>query len=129
MKKNLKNKNSIAGYYGQELILDLYDCQPKTIRSQKKLKEFIDQLCLLLKMKKFGRPLIPRFGHNQPKTAGYSLVQLIETSSITGHFSELWNSAYINIFSCQSFDVQKVAQFTKQFFQAKKVKKRVIIRK
>jgi len=123
MKKNSKNK-----YYGQELILDLYDCQPEIIRSKKKIKEFVDRLCVLIKMKKFGRALIPHFGHHQLKTAGYSLVQLIETSSIVGHFSELWNSAYINIFSCKTFDTEKATQFTKDFFGAKKVKKRIMNR-
>lgn len=138
-KKNLKNKpgkinterEKILGdkHYGQELILDLYDCHPKIIRSRKKLKEFIDRLCVLLKMKKYGRAIIPHFGHNTPYTAGYSLVQLIETSSITGHFSELWNSAYINIFSCRPLNTKKAAQFTQKFFRAKKVKNRLILRK
>jgi len=123
-KKDLKNK-----YYGQELILDLYDCDPKVIRSRRKLQEFINQLCALLKMKKYGRSLIPHFGHNTAYTAGYSFIQLIETSSITAHFSELWNSAYINIFSCRPFNTRKATQFTQKFFRARKVKNRVLLRK
>jgi S-adenosylmethionine decarboxylase len=115
--------------YGQELILDLSDCHPKVIRSKKKLEEFVDQLCRLIRMKKYGRILISHFGHNSPKTAGYSLVQLIETSSIIGHFSELYNSAYLNIFSCKPFDAQKASQFSKKFFGAKRIRKRTIIRK
>jgi S-adenosylmethionine/arginine decarboxylase-like enzyme len=125
--RNQKKENPKKSY-GQELILDLYDCDPKVIRSKKKLQEFVDQLCRLIQMKKYGRTIIPHFGHNHPKAAGYSLVQLIETSSITGHFSELWNSAYINIFSCKPFEVQKTTKFTKDFFRAKRVKKRVVVR-
>jgi len=115
--------------YGQELILDLYDCCPSTIRSKKKLQEFVDRLCRLIKMKKYGQTLISHFGHNHPKTAGYSLVQLIETSSVVGHFSELKNSAYLNIFSCRPFNSEKAAQFSKEFFGAQRVKKRVLIRR
>jgi S-adenosylmethionine/arginine decarboxylase-like enzyme len=114
--------------YGQELILDLYDCDPKVIRSKKKLQEFVDQLCRLIKIKKYGRTLIRHFGHNSPKVAGYSLVQLIETSSIVAHFSELYNAAYINVFSCKSFDVKKATLFIKKFFNAKKLKEKVIHR-
>jgi S-adenosylmethionine/arginine decarboxylase-like enzyme len=121
-----KTKNN---FYGQEVILDLYDCHPEVIRSRKKLQAFVNQLCSLIKMKRFGRLLIHHFGHAQPKTAGYSLVQFIETSSITGHFSELWNSAYINIFSCRPFDTDLVVRFTKKFFGAKKIKKKLIYRK
>ena len=115
--------------YGTELILDLYGCSEKTIRSRRKLSEFVNNLCALIKMKKYGKTSIPYFGLKNPHTAGYSLVQLIETSSITGHFSELWNSAYINIFSCRQFDTEKAANFTKKFFGAKRMKKRVILRK
>jgi len=117
------------GIYGIELILDLYDCDRRIIRSRKRLENFINNLCALIKMKKYGKPSISHFGLNNPHTAGFSLVQFIETSSITGHFSELWNSAYINIFSCKQFDPDKAANFSKKFFGAKKMKKRVIVRK
>jgi len=119
----------MKGTYGVELILDLYGCHEKTIRSRKKLLDFVDNLCSLIKMRKYGKPSIFHFGLKKPHTAGYSLVQFIETSSITGHFSELWNSAYINIFSCKKFDTEKAANFTKKFFGARRMENRVILRK
>jgi len=115
--------------YGKELILDLYDCDPKIIRSKKKILEYSNKLCNLIKVKKYGKPICERFALSNPPAAGYSLVQLIESSLVSGHFSELWNSAYINIFSCKKdFDDKKAAAFTKKFFKAKKIKNRVIIR-
>jgi len=114
--------------YGKELILDLYDCDPKIIRSKKKILEYSDKLCDLIKVKKYGKPICERFALNDPHTAGYSLVQLIETSSISGHFSELWNQAFIDIFSCKLFDEKIATNFTKKFFKAKKIKNRVLIR-
>ncbi len=109
-------------FYGQELILNLYDCDLKTISSGEKIKEFIIKLCDdVIKMKRYGEPLIPHFGHENPITAGYSLVQLIETSSVTGHFSEYKKSCYINIFSCAWYDAEKTTQFTQEFFGAKRV--------
>ncbi|MBN2097868.1 MAG: S-adenosylmethionine decarboxylase [Candidatus Omnitrophica bacterium] len=114
--------------YGYELVIDLHGCNKKIISSRKKLKEYADRLCKLIKMKQYGKTLIPYFGEKEPYTKGYSLVQLIETSSITGHFSEYWERAYINIFSCKEFDHAVARQFTRQFFQAKKVKNRFLIR-
>ena len=114
--------------YGAELILDLYECDPATIRSARKLREFVDQMCRLLDMKKFGRTQTPYFGLNAPHTAGYSLLQFIETSSITGHFSELTNSAYLNIFSCKPYDTKLAARFTQAFFGAKRIRQRVVQR-
>ena len=124
----MPNSKKPIQFFGQELILDLYDCDLKAINSKKKLAEYSVKICRLIKMKRYGKPLIPFFGLAKPKTAGYSLVQLIETSSITGHFSNLWRSAYINIFSCKDFDPELAADFTQKFFGAKKVIKRVIKR-
>ena len=112
-----------------EVVLDLHGCNPDVIRSAKKLALYTTKLCSLLKMKKYGKTLLPHFGYNEAHTAGYSMLQFIETSSITGHFSELWNSAYINIFSCRDFDTEKAVTFTVKFFGAKKYAKRVLLRK
>ncbi len=106
--------------FGHELILNLYDCDLKTISSGEKIKEFVVELCdNVIKMKRYGEPLIPHFGHENPITSGYSLVQLIETSSVTGHFSEYKKSVYLNIFSCAYFDPKLTEQFCVKFFGAK----------
>ena len=109
-------------FYGQELIINLYECNLTTISSGKKIKEFLVTLCDdVIKMKRYGKPLVPHFGHENPLTSGYSMVQLIETSSVTGHFSEYKKSAYINIFSCAFFNIEKTAQFCQEFFGAKRI--------
>jgi S-adenosylmethionine/arginine decarboxylase-like enzyme len=115
--------------FGMEVVLDLYDCNLETIRSKEKLQEYTRELCRVIGMTPYGAPFAERFGLNEAKTAGYSIVQLIETSSITGHFSEEWNSAYINIFSCKEFDPKQAAEFSKDFFEAARVKSTLHIRK
>ena len=124
-----KSPKFTEGSFGLEVVLDLYECDPKVIRSGKKLEEYTKKLCKLLKMKRFGKTQLPHFGYNEAHTAGFSMLQFIETSSITGHFSELWNSAYINIFSCRDFDTDMAIDFSVKFFGAKKVTKRVLLRK
>lgn len=124
-----KSSRFVEGSFGLEVVLDLYKCDPQVIRSKKKLAYYATELCKLLGMKKYGKTLLPHFGYNKAHTAGYSMLQFIETSAITGHFSEYWNSAYINIFSCQEFDTDKAIEFTVSFFGAKKAKKRVLLRK
>lgn len=115
--------------FGMEVVLDLYDCKPETIRSKEKLQEYTRELCQVIGMTPYGAPFAERFGLNEAKTAGYSIVQLVETSSITGHFSEEWNSAYINIFSCKEFDPKQAAEFSKDFFEADRVESTLHIRK
>ena len=108
--------------FGAELTLDLYDCDPEIIRSKEKILEYSDKLCDLIDMKKYGKPFIERFAEHSEFAAGYSLAQMIETSLVSGHFSEFWNRAYLNIFSCKLFDADKAKEFTIKFFGAKEFK-------
>ena len=79
-------------------------------------------------MKRYGEPLIPHFGHDNPITSGYSLVQLIETSSVTAHFSEYKKTVYLNIFSCAWFDHEKTAAYCQKFFGAKRIEISLVVR-
>ena len=107
-------------YWGKEVSIDLTLCNPKTIRSKKKLEEFIIELCDLIKVKRFRNPIIVNFGEDA-RIAGYSMVQLIETSLVSGHFANQSNSAYINVFSCKEFNHHKVEDYCRKFFEAKSI--------
>lgn len=114
--------------FGYVLMMDLRDCDLSVMRSKKKLKQYVDELCRMIDMKKYGKAFISYFGLQKPHTKGYSLMQFIETSSITGHFSEHWRISYIDIFSCKPFDHCVAKRFTKEFFRAGRVKARFIVR-
>ncbi|MCF7907639.1 MAG: S-adenosylmethionine decarboxylase [Candidatus Omnitrophica bacterium] len=120
-----KIKKPIFGY---ELILDLSGCDLSIMSSKKKLTEYVNTLCKLIKMKKYGKAQLPYFGLDKPFTKGYSLLQFIETSSITGHFSEHWQKSYINIFSCKKYDHELAKNFTKEFFKATSIKSTFLVR-
>jgi len=104
--------------FGQELTIDLKQCDHETICSKEKIQEYINQLCILIDMKKYGKPFIEHFATHSEIAAGYSFAQMIETSLISGHLSEAMNNAYINIFSCKEFSVEMAVEFTKTFFGA-----------
>jgi hypothetical protein len=77
-------------------------------------------------MKRYGNCQIVHFGEG--KVAGYSMVQLIETSLISGHFANESNAAYLDIFSCKSYDPAIVEEFSKVFFGAQLSTKSVLLR-
>jgi len=125
----IQKDGTIDEEYGQELVLNLYMCDIARITSEESIREFVIKLCdEVIGMKRYGEALIPHFGHESPLTSGYSLVQLIETSSITAHFSEFKRSVYMNIFSCKWFDAKKTEEFCKQWFGAGEVTSRLIPR-
>jgi len=114
--------------FGYELIIDLFKCDLETMSSKDKLKEYVVRLCEIIDMKTYGEPIIEYFGTAAAHTEGYSLVQLIETSAIVGHFSNYWRRSYLNIFSCKEYDKKKAVAFTKEFFKVKRCKYRLLIR-
>lgn len=73
-------------------------------------------------------PWAVRFALHDPDAAGYTLIQPIETSLISGHFSEGRRTAYIDIFSCKPFDTDLAGEFTKGFFGAGTMRVRVLQR-
>ncbi len=124
----LKNEFKEEKAWGLLTSIDLFECNPKKIRSKKEIKKYAKKLCELIEMKRFRETTAVRFGQDK-KVQGYSMIQLIETSLISGHFAENTNSAYIDIFSCKYYDAQKAEQFTKKFFEAKKTESNLLIRK
>jgi S-adenosylmethionine/arginine decarboxylase-like enzyme len=60
-------------------------------------------------MRRYGEPVIERFGEGN--LYGYSIMQLIHTSSITMHFSEMDNRAFIDIFSCKGYEPDDAATY------------------
>jgi S-adenosylmethionine/arginine decarboxylase-like enzyme len=103
--------------WGLLTSMDLYGCNPETIRDAEKIKRFVVKLCDRIGMKRFGECQVVHFGEDE-RVAGYSMVQLIETSLISGHFANQSNAAYIDIFSCKSYDPDDVRDFAQDFFEA-----------
>jgi len=121
-------KNAVSSQpWGLLSSIDLYQCDPETIRSEKKIKQFVKELCELIKMKPFGETQVVHFGEDE-RVAGYSMTQLIETSLISAHFANLTNATYLDVFSCQLYDPEVVTDFAKRFFKAKVVKVHVTTR-
>jgi S-adenosylmethionine/arginine decarboxylase-like enzyme len=112
---HILTKTDRKAVWGYSTSLDLKKCNDK-IRDKKDIKDYVYQLTDLIEMKRFGPCHINYFGTGNK--SGYSMLQLIETSNITGHFCDEDNSAYLDIFSCKTYDVLELEKFSKKFFQA-----------
>ncbi|MCA9402438.1 MAG: S-adenosylmethionine decarboxylase [Candidatus Omnitrophica bacterium] len=102
--------------WGIASSFDIYDCDPATIRDADRIRDFVAKLCELIEMKRFGETQVVHFGEDE-KVAGFSMVQLIETSLISAHFANLTNTVYLDVFSCKPYDIQIVERFAVDFFQ------------
>ncbi len=124
--------NNMNKPYGQELILDLHNCDT-SLFNRENLTKFFRLLCKRIDMKPealhfwddVGVP--PEERQTEPHTKGTSAVQFILTSSIVIHTLDMTEKVFINIFSCKQFDVADAESFCAEFFKAGSVRKSVVI--
>lgn len=106
----------MARYWGYHLILDCSGCDIKAITDPECHKQFLKDLVEKIDMVAYGDPIIEHFAKHDPEKAGYTIVQLIETSSITGHFVDATGEAYLDIFSCKEYDDAIVRELVDVFY-------------
>lgn len=111
--------------WGQLAVIDLYGCDIKKF-NLRDMKFFILELCKKIKMKPRGKPLVKKFGKG--KLEGYSLMQFIETSSITLHSDSFDRRMFVDVFSCKKFNPDVAREFSREFFGAGSAKCRDIYR-
>ena len=103
--------------WGLSSSIDLYDCDSNLIKNKEKIKEFVVQLCELIDMKRFGECIVVNFGEDE-EVAGFSMMQLIETSLISAHFANKTNRIFLDVFSCKYYSPKVAAEFAKEYFKA-----------
>ena len=103
--------------WGQHLILDLSGCNIAKISDGPNILEWVKKLVPAIDMVSYGEPILEHFATQKDETAGYSLIQLIETSNIAAHFAEKLGQVYIDVFSCKEFDEQVAIDICKEFFE------------
>lgn len=110
---------SEKAYWGHHLIINAGDCNHQTITDYNTIHEFTKQLVRQIDMVAYGEPQIVKFGTGNK--AGYTLVQLIETSNICAHFVDETNDVYLDVFSCKPFEEKIVVNLVKVFFEPKRI--------
>lgn len=106
--------------WGQHLILDMADCN-ENISRKESLLSFVTELVDAIDMVAYGEPIVEHFATHSQEAAGYSLVQLIETSAISAHFSDHNRDVYLDVFSCKPFDNDIVVQVVDKYFEPKNI--------
>lgn len=123
-----KEQYEKANAWGLTTSVDIYRCNPETIREADKIKDFVYELCDRLEMKRFGECQVVNFGEDE-RVSGFSMTQLIETSLISGHFANQSNTAYLDIFSCKYYEPRVMAEFATAYFQGSNYRMQVSLRR
>ena len=113
-------------FWGYHAMFDCKGCDPTALKSAGTIRLLISEMVRRIDMIPVGPPKIEYLCEGDPKE-GYSFVQLISTSNITGH---LMNSgeAYIDVFSCKDFDPKIAEKCIQEFFNPTKIRLNFLIR-
>jgi S-adenosylmethionine/arginine decarboxylase-like enzyme len=113
-------------FWGYHAILDAAGCDLDKMTSYENVYNFAKQLVKDIDMIAYGEPQIVNFGSGNK--AGYTLIQLIETSNICAHFANENQEIYLDVFSCKPYDERIVEDLLIQYFGAKSLRRAFIKR-
>jgi len=88
--------------WGYHLVANFASCNIEKITNKKNVENFSTALVKAIDMIAYGDPQVVNFGTGNK--AGFTLVQLIETSNICAHFCNEDGAVYLDVFSCKEFD-------------------------
>lgn len=112
--------------WGYHMTLDCKACDIDKVSNYDVVHDFAKQLVKDIDMVAYGEPQIVNFGSGNK--AGFTLVQLIETSNICAHFCNEDGNAYIDVFSCKTFDQSVVVKLVQHYFNPQNVKTNFMFR-
>jgi S-adenosylmethionine/arginine decarboxylase-like enzyme len=113
--------------WGKHLIIDAKHCFPARVQDPEYIRFFTKELVRQIEMVPFGEPQVVHFADGTD-LAGWTMIQLIETSSIMGHFLDISGDLYLDVFSCKDFEEQRVIDALDHFFSPDEIKHQVIMR-
>jgi hypothetical protein len=103
-----------------ELVMDLYDCDYAKISSPAVVARWAgSEFPKYTGLKTVGKADAPDFGHAKKKTAGPSVVQLLEGGSSISHYSVNWLMIVVNVVSSQEYPLEKAIRRTMTYFKGK----------
>jgi S-adenosylmethionine/arginine decarboxylase-like enzyme len=122
--------------YGQELILDIHDVSSDFF-NRITIRHFAERLCDEIDMKRGpiylwglnSQEHKAKTGEAAIKADGISCCQFLYKSSITIHALDEIHKVFINIFSCEKFDVNKTLEFVRENIEGKVISVKNITRK
>lgn len=115
-------------YWGYHLILDCGQCDPAKMSDYNNVNSWIRKLVRDIDMQPIGEPRIEYTAAEFPDKAGFTVVQVIVTSSIVAHFVDNLGQIYLDVFSCKEFSQEVVEQSIKEHFKSTSIRKYFLTR-
>jgi S-adenosylmethionine decarboxylase len=104
--------------YGPHLMLDLNGCNQKTLDDLEACFKLLSELPGMVGMTAITQPYVFRYDSVVPDDAGITGVVIIAESHISLHTYPKKHFAFVDLFSCKPFDVEKAKSHIIRFFES-----------
>jgi S-adenosylmethionine/arginine decarboxylase-like enzyme len=118
----------MSDYWGYHLVLDCGQCDAGKMKDFDTVDTWIRKLVKDIDMEPIGEPRIEYTAAEFPNKAGFTVVQVIVTSSITAHFVDNLGQIYLDVFSCKPFAPEVVERSMQETFGCNKFRKYYLTR-
>lgn len=100
--------------YGPHLIVDAYGCDPAVLGDLGAVYRLLDVLPELIGMQKIRPPLVQQHLNPADREWGITGDVIISTSHCAIHTYPARGVAFLDIFSCRPFDVDRAMEFLRE---------------
>ncbi|MEK7553690.1 MAG: adenosylmethionine decarboxylase [Patescibacteria group bacterium] len=114
--------------WGKHLIIDAYGIQYKKLRNQKSIRALLKDLPKKFKMRPLGKEAVKKVASDFYPDWGVSGFVMLYESHISLHTWLEENYAAMDLYSCKDFDDKAIVKYLKEYWGAKKMKIKVVIR-
>jgi len=115
-------------YWGYHFIIDCGGCDTPKMSDRDNVDRWIRKLVKDIDMEPIGEPRIEYTAAEFPDKAGFTVVQIIVTSSIVAHFVDGLGQIYLDVFSCKDFNPAVVEKSMIESFGAQHLRKYYLTR-
>lgn len=112
-----RRKSMPSSVWGKELIVDAKKARPSLVSDPEELKRFAAGLVKVAEMEPHGDPILEHFAEGTD-LAGWTIVQLIVTSSLVIHACDQSKDIYLNLFTCGELKMDKTVSWIREQFEA-----------
>ena len=113
---------------GNSISFDCLGCSKESLKSEKKVKDFLIKISNEIQMKRLCEPVVISYKHEIKEESGVTGFVIISDSHISIHTYPEKSQAFIDVFSCKEFDVNKAKKVVQEFFSQKKIEKNIYFR-
>lgn len=125
----MKKPSAKSSPFGLHLLLEAYDCDEKTLDSERLVRKILSDLPIQIGMRKLAEPHVLKAAPNGKRDpGGWTGFVLIHESHISLHTFIKRGFVTADVYSCKEFDAMKAVDYFRKSFKTKDVQYAIIQR-